>query len=245
MWRVINHHDIHPTIEIGRSPATISIKLGTLPPAVRMVSRLGGLLKIVKQNFPGPLPSFAPYHLLLVIQVVGQSSAVGRQALAKSTGLGEGAIRTVLTRLKLEGYIVVSASGCSLTSKGERLYSELKSSMSAMMALRKTPLTVGEHQVAIVVRGAAHRVTNGIDQRDAAIKAGADGATTFVIRGQKFQVPGGSKDCESDYPDDAWRVLRNDLEPSEGDAVIICGSSHGQLSKIGALSAALSLLQRA
>lgn len=221
------------------------IKVGTILPAVRRLSRLGGLLKIVKQNVPGPLPSFAPYHLLLVIQAVGQSSAVGRQALAKSTGLGEGAIRTVLTRLKREGYIVVSASGCALTSKGERLYSELKSSISDMMAMRKTPLTVGEHQVAIVVRGAAHRVTNGIEQRDAAIKAGADGATTFVIRSRKFQVPGGSRDCESDYPDDAWRTLRNDLEPSEGDAVIICGSSDGRLSRIGALSAALSLLRRA
>ncbi len=193
---------------------------------------------------PGPLPSFTPYHLLLVIQAVGQSSAVGRQALAKSTGLGEGAIRTVLTRLKREGYIEISASGCALTGKGERAYSELKSSISETMGLRQTPLTVGEHQVAIAVRGAARRVTNGIEQRDAAIKAGADGATTFVIQSQKFRVPGGSKDCERDYPGDVWGRLRDNLKPSEGDAVIICGSSDDQHSRVGALSAALSLLRQ-
>lgn len=208
------------------------------------MSRLGGLLKAVQQKVPGPLPSFGPYHLLLVFQAVGQSSAVGRQALAKSTGLGEGAIRTVLTRLKREGYIAISAAGCSLTGKGERAYAELKGSISGMLELEKTRLTVGEQQVAIVVRGAARRVTNGIDQRDAAIKAGAGGATTFIIRGQRFQVHGGSKDCERDYPDEAWRKLRDALEPSEGDAVIMCGSSDNQLSRVGALAAALSLLQQ-
>lgn len=207
------------------------------------MSRLGSLLRIVRQREPGPIPSFAPHHLLLVILAVGESAAIGRQALAKKTGLGEGAIRTVLTRLKREGYLVISPSGCSLTKKGEQLYFELKDSVPEIRTLRETRLTMGKQQVAIVVRKAGERVTNGIDQRDAAIKAGADGATTFVIRNQKFQIPGGSDDCERDYPGEGWETLRTSLKPSEGDAVIISGSSDSQLSKVGALSAALSLLQ--
>lgn len=207
------------------------------------LSRLRGLLRVVAQREPGPSPSFAQHHLLLAVLTVGEAGAIGRKALAARTGLGEGAIRTVLSRLRGEGYLTVSPSGCALTKKGEALFSELRQSLPKMAAMTRTSLTVGEKQFVTLVRAAAKNVTNGIEQRDAAIKAGADGATTFIIRRQKFSVLGGSDDCERDYPGEAWEGLRRLLSPNEGDAVIVCGSGNPMLSKVGALSAALSLLR--
>ncbi|MDG6910862.1 MAG: hypothetical protein JRN18_00740, partial [Nitrososphaerota archaeon] len=50
------------------------------------------------------------------------------------------------------------------------------------------------------------------------------------------------KDCENDFPSCAWRRLRDELDSRDGDAVIICGSDDELTSKIGAVSAALTLL---
>lgn len=52
-----------------------------------------------------------------------------------------------------------------------------------------TGLTVGKDQFAVMVKKKASRVRSGIEQRDSSIRAGADGATTYVVKGSKFQVP--------------------------------------------------------
>jgi hypothetical protein len=95
---------------------------------------------------------------------------------------------------------------------------------------------------AFVLRRGSCPCLSGIEQRDASIKAGAAGATTYVIRDSKFQTPGSSQDCQKDFPSRAWQVLRNELQPDEADVVIVCGSQDRRTSFIGAMSAALSLL---
>ena len=83
---------------------------------------------------------------------------------------------------------------------------------------------------------------SGIEQRDASIRAGAAGATTYVIHDSKFQVPGSSVDCEEDFPSEAWAKLRGELRPEDEDVVIVCGSDDRQTSFVGVISAALTLL---
>jgi len=85
-------------------------------------------------------------------------------------------------------------------------------------------------------------VRSGIEQRDSAIRVGAQGATTYAIVRGKFAIPGGSPDCEEDFPGAVWSDLRTELSPREGDALILCGAATGTLAKLGALSAALTLL---
>ena len=41
-------------------------------------------------------------------------------------------------------------------------------------------------------------VKTGIERHDYGIAAGAAGATTFIMRGSHFSIPGGSEDCERD-----------------------------------------------
>jgi len=210
----------------------------TLPRALPSLTALLG----AKAGFRGPSPSFERAHLLLAFLTIGDTRLLGRQALARQTGLGEGAIRTILKRLREEGFADANAAGCYLTKSGDTLYKSIRRKLSSFAPVEPTRLTIGESQVALAVRGGGRAVKSGLEQRDSAIIAGAAGATTYVIKGGKFTVPGGSTDCEKDFPSSAWPVLRKNLKPANGDAVILCGSEQEISARVGALSAALTLL---
>ena len=205
------------------------------------MSELTSLLRTERSRAPGPAPTYSPADVLLAFRTIGQAGSLGRQALASDLGLGEGAVRTVIKWLKEDDYIDVDAGGCRLTAKGKQAYSQLEGVMPKILVL-KTPLTVGKVQVAVLVRGRAGGVRSGIEQRDSSVRAGASGATTYVVRGLRFEVPGSSKDAEKDFPAEAWGELRKGLQPKNGDVVIVCGSEEKRTSVVGAVSAALTLI---
>ena len=180
--------------------------------------------------------------MLLAFMVIGDSGNIGRQALAQRAGLGDGAVRTVLKKLRDEGYADADASGCHLTRPGERIYKLLRNKITHAVVLGGSQLTMGRVQVSLAVRIGGGAVGSGIEQRDSAIRIGAAGATTYVIKSGRFAIPGGSTDCERDFPSRAWAKLRSALNPGEGDAVILCGSDSETTARLGALSAALMLL---
>jgi hypothetical protein len=203
---------------------------------------LSGLFQFKSEGFRGPAPSFDRAHVLFAFLTIGAAGSIGRQALAKQTGLGEGAIRTVLKRLKEEDYVESDSAGCSLTRSGSRLYGSVSKKISPMVDVTGSELTVGKSQVALVVRSGGRGVRYGIEQRDTAIRVGAAGATTYVIKSGKFAIPGGSADSEKDYPSESWGTLRSELQPKGGDAVIVCGAGDANTARIGCLAAALSLI---
>jgi hypothetical protein len=200
------------------------------------------LLRITEKRLQGPSPSFDRAHMLLAFLTIGDSGTIGRQALASSSGLGDGSVRTVLKKLKEGGYAQVNASGSSLTQRGKSAYSLLRVKLSPIISLEGSKLTVGSRQAAVAIRGGARGLGSGIQQRDSAIMVGATGATTYAIRDAKFTIPGGAKDCEKEFPGAVWRSLREKVSPREGDAVVLCGAPDELRAKLGALSAALTLL---
>lgn len=203
---------------------------------------LGALLEIARRPTLGPAPSFNQAHLTLAFITIGESGRIGRQALAAQSGLKEGPVRTVIKRLREEGYVEADASGCFLTPPGERVYESLKRRLSRLVVLEGSKLTMGAYQAGLAVRGGGRSVRSGLEQRDSAIRLRASGATTYVIRNLKFAIPGGSSDCEKDFPSKAWSRLRGELDPKEGDAVILCGAEDEITARLGALSAALTLV---
>lgn len=206
------------------------------------MSALSSLLELAKAGGKGPSPTFTKAHLFLAFLTIGSGGTIGRQALAREAGLGEGAVRTVLKKLRDDGYAEVNASGCHLTVRGRRLHSGLRKKLSSFATLERTQLTVGGSQAAVAVRGSARIVRSGIQQRDSAIMVGATGATTYTIKGGKFALPGEASDCEKEFPSPAWKVLREKLSPRNGDAIVLCGADDSLAAKLGALSAALTLL---
>jgi hypothetical protein len=203
---------------------------------------LADLLRRADRTARGPSPTFDRAHLLLAFTTIGGSGTIGRQALALRTGLGAGAIRTVLKKLRDDGYADANTTGCFLTSKGRRVYESTRRKISTTFIFRGSNLTVGNFQAALSATGAGKSVKSGIEQRDAAIRVGADGATTYVMKAGKFTIPGGSSDCERDFPSKAWSSLRMGLSPRNGDSVILCGAKDETTATLGALAAALTLL---
>jgi hypothetical protein len=199
-------------------------------------------MELAEARAQGPSPSFGAPQFVLAFLAIGSSGTVGRAALAKKAGLGEGAVRTVLKRLRAGGYAEADASGCHLTESGTRVYRTLERELKGPILVHGSRLTVGRIQAALSIRGGGRLVMNGIEQRDSAVKAGASGATTYVMKGRAFTIPGGSRDCEADFPSPAWDDLRGQLRPREGDAVVLCGSSDEATATLGALSAALTLI---
>ena len=206
------------------------------------VPSLSSLLGLAVSDGPGPSRTFTRAHLLLAFLTVGDSTMIGRQALAREAGVGDGAIRTILKKLTESGYVETIASGCRLTRLGSRVHAQLRRKLSHIAVLDGSSLSVGRVQAAAAVKGSGKRLGSGIEQRDAAILVGASGATTYAIKGGRFTIPGGSSNCERDFPSLAWSTLRRDLQPREGDALVLCGADSVEKARVGTVAAALTLL---
>jgi hypothetical protein len=180
--------------------------------------------------------------MLLAFLTIASSAYVGRQTLAAKSRLGEGATRTVIGKLKDGGYVDTIRSGCFLTRSGKSLARSIHSAMSDAITIPRSDLTMGANQAALVLRDAGDRVGSGIEQRDSAIRIGAAGATTYVMKSGRFTIPGGSSNCEKEFPSQAWSYLRRELSPLDGDVVILCGAADEISAKLGALAAAITLL---
>ena len=206
-----------------------------------VLQSIGALLQIGDRPSRGPSHSFGKAHLIMAFMTVGESGTIGRQMLAARSGLTEGPARTIIKKLREDGYLDINASGCRLTKVGERAYKILCSRLTSIIPLEGSDLTIGLRQVGLAVRGGGKSVQGGLEQRDSAIKLGASGATTFVFKDGKFTIPGGSADCEKEFPSKAWPALRKELRPKNGDAVVVAGAQDETTAKLGALTAALTL----
>jgi uncharacterized protein DUF4443 len=200
------------------------------------------LFKALEKRESGPSPGFSKAHALLAFLTIGESGSIGREALARKSGLGQGSVRTVLKKFRHEKYVSADTEGCHLTERGRQLYDSVSKKLSPLISLSGSSLVVGPSQAAVLVRSEGRSIRNGIEQRDSAIMAGAIGATTYVIKNGKFGIPGGSDDCENAYPGAVWSVLRIGLNPRDGDAVIVCGALDQRTARLGVLSAALTLM---
>jgi len=199
-------------------------------------------LQLLEKREPGPSPGFDRAHALLAFMTIGASVTIGRQALAEKSGLGEGSMRTVLKKFRRGRFVVIDALGCHLTESGKELYESFSRRFTPLVSVQDSMFAAGASQVAVLVRSGGGSVGSGIEQRDSAVRVGAAGATTYVIRSGKFAVPGGSSDCEKDFPGKSWSILRDGLKPRNGDALIVCGARDETTAKLGAYSAALTLL---
>jgi DNA-binding PadR family transcriptional regulator len=180
----------------------------------------------------GPLPRFAEVHVRETLNLIEKYGRAGRKQLAEKLGIGEGSMRTILDTLKKHGLITSSRGGHALTAKGRRYLGR----PLEFVRVDAGDLTVGEIDVATVVRGAAARVKKGIEQRDAAIKVGADGATVLVFKRGKLQFPDGFTKVNVKL-----EKLIKIFRPREGDVIIIGTGGDAVKAEAGARAAARTL----
>ena len=148
-------------------------------------------------------------------------------------------MRTLIRRLKALDLIETTRGGMSLTLIGESLLNELNGVIKTA-DFPSMPITVGVANFAVPIKGAAaSKVKRGIEQRDAAIIAGAQGATSLVMQDGRLRMPGMEETLDAEIES----IIHERMEIVEGDVLIIGSSNDSFLAEIGAKSAALMLLE--
>ncbi|MBS7632623.1 DUF4443 domain-containing protein [Candidatus Bathyarchaeota archaeon] len=198
------------------------------------------LEKIASERPQGPAAAFTVFHLITAMEVIA-AKPIGRAALAASLNIGEGTVRTVINRLKSAGLIATSKAGCRLTSKGTELWKEYTSTVTKAK-MEKNELSLADYNYAILVKNKLARVKLGIEQRDAAMIAGAKSATTVLCKKKHLVIPSVTDDLAKDYPKAAKQIITL-LKPEDNDVVIVGSADTPAKAEYGTLAAAWTLLE--
>lgn len=194
------------------------------------------LLQGDSDNRRGPGRRFGPYHLFGALSEISASGRTGRARISKSLGIGEGSARTLLDLLEESSLISRSNAGIVLTDRGR---SALASFPVRIVSISRCTLSTGKHTSMGVVTGRSKSVTNGIRQRDEAVKHGGDGAITMVVREGRLLLP---PDYGEVRDETVEKAAFGSLGSSDGDAVVIASGSTQPLSQMATFHAAITLL---
>ncbi len=189
---------------------------------------------------PGPSTTFSMFHIFCALELMAEKP-IGRTKLAEKLNVGDGAIRTIINRLKDAGLIVTSKEGCNLTDKGLSVWKNFAEVFPKRVAIEKTPLTASAYNYAFLIKNRGHKVKSGIDQRDAAIMGGARRAVVIVSKNGHLVIESVSNSIEKDFPEAANKILK-DLKPEDNDVIIIAGADDPIKAKRGAFAASWVLL---
>ena len=197
-----------------------------------------------KQASPGPAPAFTYVHVCRALLLIGDEGPIGRIELSRRLTLGEGAIRTIIRHLTEARVVSVVPEGCILTRRGNGLYSRLRGRLSKIVFVDGRQLSLDKFSATLSIKGAADAVRSGIEQRDAAIRAGATGACTLVIRGDEYVMPiSGEGESRLESNDALVHDLERLLRPRSRDVVVVASASEKSLAEHAAFAAALTLLE--
>lgn len=208
------------------------------------LTKSGILRKIeaLAETSAGPAPGFSYPHVCYALLLIGNNKALGRIQLSKRLGLGEGTVRTILKHLSNDGIIKSTKQGCTLTPKGRSLHTHLKERISTTFVVDAKPLALDIVSVAVRIKGMASKVRQGIEQRDAAVRAGGTGACTLLMRRGRFVMPIGKDEWKLDHSDPASEELENIFHAEENDVIVIASAKDKTLANYAALAAGLTLL---
>jgi hypothetical protein len=202
---------------------------------ITLMSFKSPLKRIAEKTAPGRTPSYGEAKIIMALETAAKG-CIGRAALGKRLGLGEGVIRTLTKHMLAEGLVDVSTQGISASKKGEKVLREIRAIVSAGAEAPKTDDAVGSYNYALLVKGGASRVRYGLEQRDAALLAGAEGATTITYKGGRGTIPGMDRG-----PSPELAAFIEKLAPLEGDTIIVGTGVTAIDAETGAYSAALTL----
>jgi Domain of unknown function (DUF4443) len=142
-------------------------------------------------------------------------------------GVPQGIARGMLGHMKRSGLIQVRyRAGTSASSKGLHKLTALMKHHNLKMVKRSDQKLLGldSRSVLFHVAGRSRQLGQGIEQRDAAIKAGATGAITFLFDGKTLKFPGVAESLQKRDPS-AFEKIKNQLSLKKGDVVLIAFAS--------------------
>ncbi|MEX2702921.1 MAG: DUF4443 domain-containing protein [Candidatus Baldrarchaeota archaeon] len=189
----------------------------------------------------GPPPAYKPHHILLTLFILHKSGKpVGRYVLMDRLGIGEASARTLLKFLTNLGLIKsVDRKGHVLTGLGEKVVTKIMEKIVDIKEVKGLKnVTLGPVNVACHIKNTAHLIKDGLKQRDAAIMAGAKGATTLIVRSGKITFP--REDVK--IGEENEKVLNRLFDLKEGDVIVIGTGDSLKEAENGAVAATLTIL---
>lgn len=181
--------------------------------------KLSKLLSLYKPSVSGALHAFSKLDLIRAVYLIRIKLRVSRKEISSILEIGEGSTRTLLDSLRAANTVRVSLFGCELSKSGLREVDEIFDSFEPVGHLPSSSLTFDKQSYCIIARRATGRIASGVVQRDAALLAGALGATVLIYKNGCFNFPQADKGtCIDDSLIVALRA-RNDF--NEGDAIIL------------------------
>jgi predicted transcriptional regulator len=167
--------------------------------------------------------------------ILDEEDPIGRKTLAQYLKIGEGSTRTILSILQTQGLITIGKNGITLTQKGADSKSLIEMDVARV---EMSEITIGKYDCMVHLPFMARKVRYGCEERDAAIKAGALGATTLVCTNKGIRFPG------DDYPVNTGIIntIHQHFNVKEGDAVIIGTADDPDKAEIGAVTVGIKLV---
>ena len=195
---------------------------------------------LASEKAPGPSTTFSMFHIFFALELMAQKP-IGRNKLAENLNVGEGAIRTIVSRLRESGLIVTAKAGCLLTKMGEETWKKFEELFPKRTEIEQTELTNSRYNYAFLVKNSGHKIRSGIEQRDAAIMGGAQRAIAIVSKKGHLVIDSVSNSIEKEFQDAAAKILKN-IRPQDNDVIIIAGAETFVKAKRGAFAAAWVLI---
>jgi predicted transcriptional regulator len=180
--------------------------------------------------------SYSTVHIVKILFLLSENP-MGRFQLMKEMEMGEATIKTLVKRLKENKLIVSSTKGNVLTKKGNELLEKILKKISRPIKIDMSEYTVGKYNTAILVKNSSKKVKFGVEQRDEAIKIGADGATTLICSDNKLIFPGCNRKITG-----LEKTLRGHFNIENGDVIVIGSGPTKKISEEASIIAALSLM---
>lgn len=199
------------------------------------------LSKVADRYAPSRILSFDQGHVFKAMQIMAENNMASRNILMRELDLGEGVVKTMVKHMKMNHLVENSNAGMWLTNKGKTVYLKLKSVIAAEIDIPRCSISSGKFNHAILVRGFAYVVKTGIEQRDIAIRNGANGATTLIFKDDKLAMP----DKDSDLLKKEHKIhdfMISDLKPQNEDMIIIVSADDKRLAEMAAKGTVLQII---
>jgi len=201
------------------------------------------LLRVARRAGKAGAPrSFGLGHVFMALYFIDDNVRMSREGLGVNLGLGGGAVKSLVSKLRESSLISTFKGGSVLSGKGIRVINGLRSTVPTISGISVRSLSTGRKNVAAIVRGIDGRGLDPISIRDDVIRAGGTGATTAFYDGDSIRVPGVYDDLAAISKADVNALMRLNLK--RGDVVVIAGGTSQPAASVACAAVIMNFLSR-
>ena len=184
----------------------------------------------------GNIPGYVKTDIIRAFLLMKEN--ISRNEVVKKLELGEGTVRTILDTLKEKGLICSTKQGHSLTEKGNLFFKKIEKSI-VIKKLMLEDFYPEFEKVIVLLKKADKNIKISFEQRDIAVKQGADGAVILKFD-KELYIPDADINFKENYKK-AYNETLKCFDFKKGDILIICFAGSSGNAENGALAVALSM----